>query len=193
MPPAAPSTSGNTPPTLAPSFPVTGNEPPASSGGGTSELISDNPAIYSPWGLTLVVKEGMQYRFYLEGDNVNDPPRGLLIVRITEKGLFVRLVPGSVTQGLVVGDRAELDLNGDGIADMRLHLMAVDTNRGVGVLRVVLYHQISSDQTVIEKWYQQVILAGLFIGIAGGVHFYHRRKIPYLHHHWKAPHSYHTR
>jgi hypothetical protein len=185
MPPPSVSPPASAPITAAP---ITGAQPPSSSGGGSIELISDNPAIYSPWGLTLIVKEGLKYQLYLETDNKNNPPRTLTIVDITDKGIVVRLEPGGITRGLVVGDKAELDINGDGIVDMRLHLMAINGQKGV--LRVVLYHQISKEQTVVEKWYQQAVLATLLVLSTLVVHLYHRRKIPHLHTNWHAPHNY---
>jgi hypothetical protein len=156
--------------------------------GSSGPYLNDIPTVYNPGGLTLLLEKGDVYTFRVEGDTTPFVPRTFELFQKTVTGIELQFSSYQSTIYLPAGEGKKIDLSGDGVPDVMLRLEGFQSS-GVALMRFGL---LTKPSGVIEE--HKALLAVMAIGAIFGVtgmHFYHRRRLPPLEDHWRAPHKYH--
>ncbi len=117
-------------------------------------------------GYMLLTELYARYTFYLTGDNHDTQPRSMEIVGVGSDVVLVQFWPGMQRYALHVGQRVDVDVNGDGEPDIALRVQQIGSN-GAVLLHVAFPEQPSSAfSTVREDRFAFLASVTTFAGLA---------------------------
>jgi len=164
--------------------------PPVSSSPSNKAIVylHNNPDLYQPGGVTLLLHKDTVYSFRMPGDNTLFPARTLEVLQMTVDSVVIQFSSPQSSITLRTGQIAKMDIMGRGKPDTMLLLEGFHSP-DTAFTRFALLTM--PDGVSRQNHSTIMIVLGATLMLLLTTHLFHRRKLPPSGRIWRTPSSYH--